>query len=129
MNPTDCWVAYFDEQYTQIVNCEAFHTYKTQINPNIQFEQFLHKEYLESKYPFWSLADIIEHQKKQLEKIKMLVIFADINSMKKGIAPHFKESRIITAELMKSIQNSSQWDRYKTIKSIKYGNLGFFIKK
>lgn len=129
LNSNDHWVAYFDEQYTQIVNCEGYHSYKAFINPHIQFEQFVHKEYLDSKYPFWAIIDIIEHQKKKLEKIKLFVIFADENSMKKAIPIGFKESRKITAELMNYLKNNKEWQCYKKIRTLKYGNLALFRKK
>jgi hypothetical protein len=128
LKANEIWVAYFDEQYTRISNAEAFYSFQFYPKSKIIFEQLIHQEYIDGAYPNWSEKQILKDQINNLSKLKLIVIFSDQKSLFKGIPNNFSASRRITFGLMKHLEKNSNWTLYKTLHTLKYGNLAFYTR-
>jgi hypothetical protein len=123
------WSAYFEEDYTRIVNCELFFKYgKIQTAPYC-LEQVLQDPYINAEYGKLSTNEIISDKLAKLSLLKLIIIHSNDSEIDQHIEKRFHRCRKITHAILGHILTNNNWKLKKTFKSKKYGNLSLFINK
>lgn len=123
------WSAYFDEDYTRIINCELYFQYGKVQNAPYCLEQVLQEEYIEAEYPNKSIDYIISDKIKKLPLLKFIVIYSNHPEIDLHIEKRFRRARKITHALLKFIDNNENWVLEKKFFSKKFGKLSLYKNK
>jgi len=130
LKPDQTWVAFFDEDYSRIPNCECFYRYGIYPEKYSKMNFYLHNEYWNSYYPDLSSDEIADSICKNIDKLSLIITFNNVNDIDKFKSEEdFRFARNIAKKVATYMQTKPNWEKKLIYKTKAYSDLAFYLKK
>lgn len=124
----ETWLAYFDDDYTRISNCEAYFQYGYYPDAYAKGILYMHNVYWRSYYPNLTNQQIADSLCSLIPQTNLIITFANKKDIDKIISPNFSISRKVLYSVYDYLENNPMWLKVEVFKTKKYSNLAFYKK-